>query len=512
MKSKCNDDRANCVVGASVYFALRRPHCAAESPEGAAAGNRKADLRDIRLADIERHKDGSTGVWVTFRDGVYDITNFMAEHPGDKKIMMAAGGAVDPFWDFYAIHHTAHVYQQLEQLRIGNVHPDDAAKRPARDADSEKVFSHEPRRSPVLRVHSARPFNAESPAELLVDDFITPTPLFFVRNHLPVPQPVDSVTVDGVGVRRAMNMSVSEMKARFNVVTITTAMQCAGNRRSEMDEHRPVKGLQWQKGAMSNTTWTGVRLCDVLAFAGVKDKDIEHVIFQGGDTDAEGTPYEASIPASTAMDPRKDVILAFEMNGEPISVDHGAPCRVIVPGLIGARQVKWLRRITTSRSVSESHWQRADYKIIPESFDRVSGDMSTIMPIYEYPVQSAICEPTDGSMLGADEDTVVVRGYSWSGGGRGILSVDVSLDGGATWQPARLTQSPQDLYHQWAWTLFDVEVPIPAQRRGGQLNIVCRAFDVAHNSQPENVADIWNQRGLLHNAYHRISVHVPAMN
>ena len=459
------------VVGISAYLTLSRSCCAGESPDGVTAGSRRADLPDIRTSDIKQHKNASTGVWVTFRDGVYDVTDFVAKHPGDKKILLAAGGAVDGFWDFYAIHHTAHVYEQLEQLRIGNLHPDDATKTPASGTDNSKAFSNEPRRSPVLRVHSTRPFNAESPAELLVDDFITPTELFYVRNHLPVPPTVDSVTVDGF---------------------------------------RSVKGLQWGSAAIGNASWTGVRLSDVLAYAGVREEDVEHIIFQGGDTDAEGTPYEASIPAATAMDPRKDVLLAFEMNGEPLSRDHGAPCRVIVPGLIGARQVKWLRRITASRSVSDSHWQRADYKVVPTSFDWTTDDISKVAPIYEYPVQSAICEPADGSSLDADEDTVVVRGYSWSGGGRGILGVDVSLDGGTTWRAAKLTQTSQDVYRQWAWTLFEVEAPIPSDRRGRKLDVVCRAVDSEHNSQPDKVADIWNQRGLLHNAYPRVTVHVPA--
>ena len=498
------------VVGISAYLALRRSCCAAESPDCVTAGSRRTDLPDIRTSDIDQHKDASTGVWVTFRDGVYDVTDFVAEHPGDKKILLAAGGAVDGFWDFYAIHHTAHVYEQLEQLRIGNLHPDDATKTPASGTDNSKAFSNEPRRSPVLRVHSTRPFNAESPAELLVDDFITPTELFYVRNHLPVPPTVDSVTVDGVGLRTSIGLSVSEMKTRFEVVTVTATLQCAGNRRREMDGFRSVKGLQWGSAAIGNASWTGVRLSDVLAYAGVREEDVEHIIFQGGDTDAEGTPYEASIPAATAMDPRKDVLLAFEMNGEPLSRDHGAPCRVIVPGLIGARQVKWLRRITASRSVSDSHWQRADYKVVPTSFDWTTDDISKVTPIYEYPVQSAICEPADGSSLDADEDTVVVRGYSWSGGGRGILGVDVSLDGGTTWRAAKLTQTSQDVYRQWAWTLFEVEAPIPSDRRGRKLDVVCRAVDSEHNSQPDKVADIWNQRGLLHNAYPRVTVHVPA--
>ena len=267
------------VVGISSYLALSRSCSAAESPDGVTAGSRRTDLPDIRRTDIKRHKNASTGVWVTFRDGVYDVTDFVVEHPGDK-ILLAAGGAVDRFWHCYSFHHAPHVYEQLEQLRIGNLHPDDAAA--------------------------------------------------FESDTRPVAPTVEYVSVDGVGVRMPMNMSVSEMKTRFEVVTVTDT---------------PIGDV------------SGVRLSDVLAFAGVREDDIEDVTFQGGDMDVEETPRGTSIPAATAMDPHEGVLLALEIDGESLSRDHGGPCRVVVPGLSRSKQVKWLRRITTSRSATatDSH-------------------------------------------------------------------------------------------------------------------------------------------------------------
>ena len=169
---------------------------------------------------------------------------------------------------------------------------------------------------------------------------------------------------------------------------------------------KPVRGLQWGQGAISNAVWSGARLRDVLLANEYREGDemVRHVQFEGLDSDSErsygcvkpspspstisvsatipipitatisisialGTvitiPFicgSASIPIEKAMDMYGDVILAYEMNGEEIPADHGYPIRVIVPGTVGARNVKWLQRIVLSDEESESHWQRFDYK------------------------------------------------------------------------------------------------------------------------------------------------------
>lgn len=194
-----------------------------------------------------------------------------------------------------------------------------------------------------LKVANQKPFNAEIPIELLTDNFLTPNELFFTRNHLPVPvtdKKTFRVEVSGVGVKKPISLSVDELRKKFPSHTITATIQCAGNRRTDMGKYREVKGLAWGVGAISNAQWTGVRLSDVLAAAGVTEADAAHIILQGADVDIENMPYEASIPAETALDPRKDVLLAFEMNGRELSRDHGYPLRVIVPGTAGARHVK----------------------------------------------------------------------------------------------------------------------------------------------------------------------------
>lgn len=369
-------------------------------------GRRRPDLPDYRLSDINEHRTAEKRIWVTFRDGVYDITDFMVGHPGGDKITLAAGGSVEPFWDIYAVHKTEHVGGILETLRIGNIHPDDvsAAAAAVAERSGDDPYSHEPRRHPALRVNASKPFNAETPVQLLVDDFITPNDLFYVRNHLPVPQSAVAdaaaaktkgksasgsgaeIEVTGVGLRRPVSLSLADLRRRFTSHTVTTTMPCAGNRRSCMkaDDDRVVRGLPWGIGAVGTARWTGVLLSDVLEWAGAREDQVNHVIFQGRDTDHEGQPYETSIPAATAFDRRRDVLLAYEMNGRELPVDHGYPLRVIVPGTVGARQVKWLKRIILSRHESQSFWQQKDYKTVNPSTSWDAVDLSQVCTCSKY--------------------------------------------------------------------------------------------------------------------------------
>jgi sulfite oxidase len=140
-------------------------------------------------------------------------------------------------------------------------------------------------------------------------------------------------------------------------------------------------------------------------------------------------------------------------------------------------------------------------------------DFDSMPSLQEMPVTSSICEPLDGSSLPADTSEVTVKGFAWSGGGRGITRVDVSLDGGTTWQVADITAQPEDHSpsnnRSWGWTLWraDIAVP-PALRALPQLAIVVKAMDTACNSQPELPAPIWNYRGLVNNSWHRVHVHL----
>lgn len=216
---------------------------------------------------------------------------------------------------------------------------------------------------------------------------------------------------------------------------------------------------------MGNAKWTGVKLVDLLGIIGANtnEKGIKHVQFEGLDMDPSSSPYGASIPATRALDTNADVLIAFEMNGEPIPRDHGFPVRVIAPGITGARNVKWLASIILSDVESDSLWQQRDYKGFPPSVDASNVNWSSAPAIQDYPIQSAICYPERDSVVITkdDDDSITIKGYAFSGGGRRVTRVDVSIDGGKNWQPTELKHDPNsddetNLYNTWCWTLWEV--------------------------------------------------------
>ncbi|KAK7867174.1 hypothetical protein R5R35_008371 [Gryllus longicercus] len=500
-------------TAAGVYYFIegtKRQHLQNASKElgNVSAGGFKCGLPTYTLDEVATHASKEDGIWVTFRQGVYDITNFVDQHPGGhEKISMAAGGSVEPFWLLYGVHKTPGVLAILEKYRIGNLSEEEAS---VSIADMEDPYAFEPRRHPALKPSNLKPFNAEPPMTLLVDSFITPSDLFYVRNHLPVPE-VDeksySLEVSGLCVKNS-SFNLEDLK-KFPKYSVTATIQCAGNRRSEMVNVKPVKGLNWGQAAIGNATWSGARLIDVLKASGFKDNNlkVQHIQFEGLDTDSAHVPYGASIPAEKALDPRGDVILAYEMNGQPIPKDHGFPVRVIVPGIVGARNVKWLGRIVVSEVESDSHWQQNDYKGFSPSVDWDTVDFSKAPAIQELPVVSAICEPLEGATVKLENNKLVVRGYAWSGGGRRIIRVDVTADGGKTWHVADFTdQNDSKVPYHWAWTLWKAEIPVTQNVK--KVEIWAKAVDSSYNVQPERFENIWNLRGVCGNAYHRVNVNI----
>ena len=386
---------------------------------------------------------------------------------------------------------------------------------------------------------------------------LTPNELFYVRNHLPVPlvkkkqgaegkkghhpsaaelaETVNDdwkVVVHGLDPKAPpLELTVRDLKEKFPKVVVPATLQCSGNRRNELSrEVKPVKGLEWDSGAISTAAWGGVRLADVLKAAGVASQEEalrrgkKHICFDGGDVDggslkddASSTSpppsgYGASIPSRRALDRNADVILAYEMNGKPLPRDHGAPLRVVVPGVTAARSVKWLTRIALSEDEHESHFQRKDYRTFAPGVDWDSVDWDASPSIVETNVNSAIVEPADGATL-ADgpylrsegTDSITVKGWAFSGGGRGIQRVDVSLDGGASWTPAQTLErvpGDGDGFEEgpaWCWTLWTAEdVKLPEGFKGtGEVEILARAVDSACNVQPEKPGPIWNLRGEM---------------
>jgi len=329
-------------------------------------------------------------------------------------------------------------------------------------------YRNEPtKRSTHLIVNCEAPFNAEPPTKDLVKNgFITPENLFLARNHGPIPlyTNLDNYTlvVDGM-VKQKLQLSLHELRTQFPYVRVVSTIQCAGNRRNDYArDGRKVKGVGWEAGAISTGVWGGVHLRDVLNRAGVCEGAL-HVIFEGDDNCHEHQfqrdfyfKYGASIPIHKAMDPIGDVLLAYEMNGEVLSRDRGYPLRVVVPGHIGARSVKWLRHITVHNEESQHFHQQRDYKHFPASVDwhNVESMWKSAPSIQEFNVQSVISEPVSGSNPG---HACTIRGYALSGGGRRIIRVELSFDDTKTWVLATIKrlQDYGDTPRNYAWVFFE---------------------------------------------------------
>nr|XP_014278403.1 sulfite oxidase isoform X2 [Halyomorpha halys] len=471
------------------------------------AGRAIPTLPTYSISEVSKHSSKEAGIWVIYKDGVYDISEFVDKHPGGDKIMMAAGGSVEPFWMIYGVHKNPDVFSMLEKYRIGNL---DSMEVEGKVENVLDPYSNDPIRHPALRPCSSKPYNAEPPPDLLVDSFITPQEIFYVRNHLPVPE-VDlesyELEISGVGIKDK-TFSMENLK-NLPKHSITASIQCAGNRRSEMSKIKAVKGLEWGPAVIGNAVWSGVRLCDLLAALGVTGNvEGKHVQFEGLDYDPSGSYYGSSIPLYKALDKRGDVLLAYEMNGQPLSRDHGFPLRVVVPGVVGARNVKWLSKIIISEEESTSHWQQNDYKGFCPSVDWDTVDFSKAPAIQELPVISAICNPLPGQNVYLNDDgKLSVKGYAWSGGGRKVVRVDVTVDEGKTWTVAEFSdQGEAEHSRHWSWTLWQAEISAPPG--SDSVEIWAKAVDSSYNTQPESFSNIWNLRGVLGNAYHRVKVNI----
>ncbi|KAM4699338.1 sulfite oxidase, mitochondrial [Discoglossus pictus] len=490
-----------------VYEAKKRRVAQAESAQLPISST----LPQYSREEVRRHASMENRIWVTYAGEVFDITDFVELHPGGSRILLAAGGALEPFWALYGVHKNEHVMELLQEYKVGVLNPEEKEE-PSNLSDP---YGHDPARHPILKINSQKPFNAEPPPGMLTESFITPNEFFFKRNHLPVPDiNPDQYKLEierPKGVGQPINLSLSDLKTKFQRYEVTTTLQCAGNRRSEMNAIKPVKGLDWGSAAISTAHWAGASLRDVLLGAGYTENTAgaRHVLFEGLDCDITGVNYGASISYEQAMNKEAEVLLAYEMNGEELPRDHGYPLRVIVPGVVGARNVKWLSKIAVSEEESSSHWQQNDYKGFNPSVDWDTVDFATSPAIQDLPIQSAITYPLPGQKISPsddDDDVITVKGYAWSGGGREVIRVDVSLDGGKTWQVAELIGEKQQAGHAWAWKLWQVKAPLPTKET--DIEIICKAVDSSYNVQPDTVAPIWNLRGVLNNSWHRVRVTV----
>jgi len=321
-------------------------------------------------------------------------------------------------------------------------------------------------------VRSEEPLNLEMPFETL-DGFITPTKLFYVRTHFPIPK-IDRnkwrLRVEGE-VERPFEINFDEL-IKLESRKIPATLECAGNNRSFLEPK--VKGVQWRLGGVGNAEWTGVPLSILLDRAGVKSTARE-IILEGADRgkleDPKSPPGEMNFARSIPMKKASDVLLAYKMNDVDLPAENGFPVRAIVPGWYAVASIKWLKRIIVTDKPFNGYYQTLDY-----SYWRREGELAELVPLREMQIKAEIARPSEGETVPANSNARV-RGTAWTGDGE-ITKVEISSDDGATWNEAKLLGESKPN----AWRLWEFNWKTPA--RAGKATLVARATDSNGRTQP----------------------------
>jgi sulfite oxidase len=347
-------------------------------------------------------------------------------------------------------------------------------------------------------VHEQDPFNAEPPREALGRAPITPFERFYVRAHGAVPElPLDAkLRVEGL-VDEPLELTFDQLRdGRFAPVEVTATLQCAGNRRVELAAVQEIPGeALWRSGATGTAVWHGVRLADVIAAAGPRP-EARHAAFVGAERSEEARPpqlFGGSVPLEKAM--RPEVLLAWEMNGEPLPAVHGGPLRVVVPGYIGARSVKWVQHVELRADPFDGYFQATAYRLLRPGEQPAPG---LGIELGEIILNADILSAGDEELRSGSP--LELRGYALAGGGRSVARVDVSCDGGATWNAPQLL----DDLGPWAWRMWSLRVELPP----GDHEILVRAWDSSAGTQPESLATVWNPKGYMNTAWGRMRIAV----
>lgn len=369
---------------------------------------------------------------------------------------------------------------------------------PARAEDAAAQYKQ-------LIVRSEMPLNAEPALAQLVQSHITPLALFYVRTHGPIPQLKAGdyrLSIEGM-VHKPLTLSLDQIGDKFKKTSVEATLTCAGNRRSEMSAVKAVGGVQWEAGAIGNAMWSGAVLADVLRAAEIKE-GAKHVWFEGVDAipgkDGKTAPFGGSIELEKALSAHAGVpgaLLAYEMNDQPLTAAHGFPLRTLVPGFIGARSVKWIGKIVVSDRPSPNHFLTEAYKITTTGS---KDELAAAKPTFAFPINAAICTPAIGAKLKSGNTTIT--GYALPTGEKGCVldKVEVSTDGGKTWQTAKLA-GPAQPYNWRLWSLETRLTPRVTQ-------LIVRAADSCGHKQPKTTP--WNIKGYLQNGWHHVPVTVEA--
>ncbi len=324
-------------------------------------------------------------------------------------------------------------------------------------------------------IRQREPVNFEYPFDQL-ESFLTPSNLFYIRSHFKAPileTASYELKVDGA-VATPLSLRYEDLR-RMPSETRVATLECAGNSRIFLVPQ--VEGTQWQLGAVGNAEWTGVRLRHLLDKAGLSD-DATEIVFEGAD---RGRPKEKPIPPqpvsyarslSRAKALSSEVLVAYQMNAQDLSQDHGYPVRLIVPGHYGMASVKWLTGIHAVREKFEGYWQTSDYAY----WGQIDGKPVRV-PLAEMAVKSQIARPRTYEVVPGGQ-LYTILGACWSGDAD-VNEVEVSTDGGVSWESAGLIDAPV----RFAWRRFQYVWRVP--QRSGRYELMARAKDSRGRQQPE---------------------------
>jgi DMSO/TMAO reductase YedYZ molybdopterin-dependent catalytic subunit len=352
-----------------------------------------------------------------------------------------------------------------------------------------------------LVVLGDKPLVAETPEQLL-DDETTPTPKFFIRNNGQPPEPTTEpdawkLTIDGE-VNKPVEITLGDLKKRFQPKTLRMVLECAANGRSYFAPQ--ARGNQWTNGGAGCAEWTGVPLADVLRSAGVKASAV-YTANYGTDTHLSGdpklVPLSRGVPLRKAMEQHN--LLVWAMNGKPLESIHGAPLRLVIPGWPGSVSHKWLTRITLRDKVHDGPGMTGtSYRVaIKPMLPGGKTDESNFKVMESMPVRSIVTSPANGTRFGAGTKELKLRGAAWAGDLE-VKRVDVSIDFGATWQLAYIAPTK----NRYDWRRWSTSVALPSD---GYYEIWVRATDAANKAQP-HIAGNWNPQGYGANPMHRVAV------
>ncbi|OLN97767.1 Nitrate reductase [NADH] protein-like protein [Colletotrichum chlorophyti] len=373
-----------------------------------------------------------------------------------------------------------------------------------------------PRSPELIRLTGKHPLNAEPQLTKLFDaGLITPNELHYVRNHGPVPRLLwEYHTIDVENGK--LSLSMNQLKNDFDAINIPVFLACDGMRRKELNLIRKSKGFNWGSGAGSCAYWKGPLLRDVLLAAGIPDQLREDqrywVNFEGADVLSEGK-YATSIPFDYAMDPMNDVILAYHMNDVALPPDHGYPVRVIIPGYVGGRNVKWLKRIWISEQENDSHYHIWDNRVLPSFITDMESEFAETMfrhpstACNEQNLNSVIVRPEQGERIHLADvkagASYRIKGFAYDGGGHEVQKVEISLDGGENWLYCTREFPEAPIRHGkkfWTWLHWHVDVPLSHLVQAREIKVRC--FNVFKNSQPEKPS--WNIMGMMNNCWYTV--------